>query len=222
MKTKHLAVLATATLFLVGGALLSSGCTTTNAYTGERQVSSTTVGVGVGAAGGALVGNLIGKDTQSTLIGAGIGAVVGGITGNYMDDQEAMLRQRLRSTEVQVARYGDDIRLIMPSDITFANDAADIRTGFYDTLDSVALVLVKFHKCNVKVAGYASSTGTPMHNQELSEQRARSVADYLADKGVNPNRIMAVGFGARYPVASNSTKAGQARNRRVEITIHKI
>ena len=61
-----------------------------------------------------------------------------------------------------------------------------------------------------------------MHNQELSESRARAVADYLIAHKIDPNRVMAVGYGARYPVASNKTAAGQAKNRRVEITIHQL
>ncbi len=61
-----------------------------------------------------------------------------------------------------------------------------------------------------------------MHNQELSESRARSVADYLISQKIDPSRVMAVGYGKRYPIASNATEAGQAKNRRVEITIHQL
>lgn len=220
MKKNHINALILAVVLGMGVAV--TGCTTFNAYTGESQVSDTTIGAGVGAASGALVGNLIGKDTGATLIGAGVGALAGGMIGNYMDNQEAMLRERLRSSGVQVVRVGGDIRLVMPGDITFANDEAYIRSDFHDTLNSVAMVLQKFNKTNVRIAGYASSTGLAVHNQELSERRAQSVADYLANKGVNPNRLMAVGYGARNPVASNKTLAGQARNRRVEITIHQV
>lgn len=199
-----------------------SGCTTVNPYTGETEVSKTAVGTGIGAVGGALAGQLIGGNTTSTLIGAGLGAAVGGIAGNYMDRQDAELRAQLQGTGVQIARVGRDIRLIMPGDITFENDRADIRSGFYNTLNSVGIVLRKFKKTTVKVAGYASITGSAMHNQELSENRARSVADYLISQGIDQNRVMSIGYGARYPIASNATEEGQARNRRVEITIHQL
>ncbi|EKD45630.1 MAG: hypothetical protein ACD_69C00202G0002 [uncultured bacterium] len=204
------------------GVFMVSGCTTFDPYTGEKEVSKTAIGTGVGAVGGALAGQLIGGNTESTLIGAGLGAIVGGVTGNYMDRQDSELRAQLRGTGVQIARVGKDIRLIMPGDITFENDRSDIRSGFYNTLNSVAIVLNKFNKTTVKVAGYASSTGEAMHNQELSEQRARSVADYLIAQRVDANRLMSIGYGARFPVASNATKEGQARNRRVEITIHQL
>lgn len=211
---------------LIVGGLFSifmvSGCTTMDPYTGNTQVSKTGVGAGMGAVGGALVGQMLGGDTRSTLIGAGIGAALGGITGNYMDRQDAEIRAQLQGTGVQVVRYGKDIRLIMPGDITFENDRADIKSDFYSTMNSVAIVLKKFNKTNVRIAGYASSTGNAMHNQELSESRARSVANYLGGQGIDQNRIMAVGYGARFPVASNATLEGQARNRRVEITIHQV
>lgn len=209
----------------VGGLFLTltlSGCTTVNPYTGETEVSKTGVGAGVGALGGALAGQLIGGDTKSTLIGAGLGAAIGGIAGNYMDRQDAELRAKLQGTGVQVMRVGKDIRLIMPGDITFENNRSDIRSGFYNTLNSVAIVLAKFNKSTVKVAGYASITGEAMHNQELSESRAHAVASYLIAQGVDANRVMAIGYGARYPVANNATSEGQACNRRVEITIHQL
>lgn len=212
-------ILAVSLLFAT---FVLSGCTTTNPYTGGTEVSKTAVGTGVGALGGALVGQLVGGSTEATLIGAGLGAAVGGVTGNYMDRQDSELRAQLRGTGVQVARVGRDIRLIMPGDITFENDRADIRPGFYRTLNSVAIVLNKYNKSTVKVAGYASSTGSAMHNQELSERRALAVSDYLIAQKVDPNRIMSIGYGARYPIASNATLEGQARNRRVEITIHQL
>jgi outer membrane protein OmpA-like peptidoglycan-associated protein len=208
-------------VLLVSLPLLTS-CTALNPYTGEKQVSDTAIGTGVGAIGGALAGQLIGGNTTSTLVGAGIGALAGGVIGNVMDRQNDELRAQLQGTGVQIERLGKDIRLIMPGDITFANDRADIRSNFYNTLNSVAIVLKKYNGTNIKVAGFASSTGDAMHNQELSESRARAVADYLISQKIDPNRVMAVGYGARYPIASNATLAGQAKNRRVEITIHQL
>ncbi len=204
-------------------AITLSGCTTLNPYTGETEVSKTAVGTGIGAIGGALAGNLIGGNTTSTLIGAGLGAAIGGVVGHSMDAQTTELRERLQGTGVQIAKIGKhDIRLIMPGDITFEHDRADIRSSFYNTLNSVAIVLKKFNKTTIKVAGYASSIGGAMYNQELSERRAGSVADYLISQGIDSHRVQAIGYGARYPVASNASAEGQARNRRVEITIHQL
>lgn len=195
-----------------------SGCTN-NAYTGESQVSKTAMGAGAGAASGALVGQLIGHSTGATLIGAGIGTVVGGGIGLYMDHQESELRKQLEGTGVRVERDGKAIKLIMPGDITFDNDRAEIKPSFFDTLNSVAIVLNKYSKTTVKVAGYASKVGNEQHNQVLSEQRAQAVASFLINKSVASSRVVSVGYGSRFPVATNSTKQGQALNRRVEITI---
>lgn len=218
MKIKYSAL----KISLISVLFFLTGCVTTNPYTGEEEASKTSIGAGVGAIGGALVGQLVGGDTESTLIGAGLGAAAGGITGNYMDRQDAELRAQLRGTGVQVVRSGSDIRLIMPGDITFDNDRSTIRSDFYRTLNSVAIVINKFKNTTVKVAGYASSIGSAMHNQKLSERRARSVSDYLVAQKVDPNRIMSIGYGARYPIANNATPEGQALNRRVEITIHQL
>lgn len=221
MKIKTYKSVLLSILFIALANVLN-GCTTINPYTGEKEVSDTAIGTGVGVVGGALVGQLIGGNTAGTLIGAGIGAAVGGITGNYMDRQNDELREQLQGTGVQIAHSGKDIRLVMPGDITFENDRSDIKANFYDTLNSVAIVLKKFKNTTIKVAGFASNTGDAMHNQDLSESRARVVADYLIAQKIDPNRIMAVGYGERHPIASNATKEGQAKNRRVEITIHSL
>jgi outer membrane protein OmpA-like peptidoglycan-associated protein len=216
MKIVHF--ITAATLFAT---LTLTGCMTVDPNTGEERVSKTGVGIGVGAASGALIGSALGH-TQGAIIGAGIGALAGGAIGNDMDRQEAMLRKNLQHSGVRVVRAGNDIRLIMPSDITFANNSANIDPHFYRTLSSVAGVMRDFRNTTIKVAGYTSSTGSDTHNQILSEARATHVADFLADQGVNPNRITPVGFGKRYPIASNATAQGQALNRRVEVTLHAI
>lgn len=212
-------MLAKQRLMLCGSFLFLAACTT-NPYTGQQQLSSTGAGAGLGAATGAVVGQLIGHNTASTLIGAGIGAAVGGGIGAYMDNQAAELRQQLASTGVRVVKTGNDIQLIMPGDVTFATDSANISSSYYATLNSVALVLKKYNRTTVRVAGFTDNTGSASHNQVLSEQRAQSVASYLMSQGVSANRFNVVGFGQRNPVASNGTAEGRAMNRRVEITLH--
>lgn len=198
-----------------------SGCTT-NPYTGEQQVGKIGLGAGAGAATGAIAGQLIGHNTAATLVGAAIGAGVGGAVGNYMDQQANMLRQQLQGTGVSVVKVGNDVQLIMPGDITFAVDSSDIRPNFYAALNSVSLVLKKYNKTVVRVAGYTDSTGSATHNQELSERRAQSVASYLMNQGISSGRFSVIGYGQRNPVASNFSASGRAQNRRVEITLQQI
>src|SRR5262249_52494902 len=153
---------------------------------------------------GGIAGALLGGG-RGALIGAGIGAVAGGAIGNSMDRQDADLRQYLQSSGVQVQRVGNDIRLIMPGDITFANNSANIRSNFYSTLNSIAIVLRKYRHTVIRIAGYTSNTGSYQYNQVLSEQRARAVGSYLIAQGINPNRVSTKGYGKRHPIASNAT-----------------
>ena len=107
----------------------------------------------------------------------------------------------------------------MPSNITFDTDQSAIKPQFFETLNSVAIVLREFNRTLVDVTGHTDSTGTPQHNQRLSEARAGSVAEYLIAQGNNPNRFQAIGMGQNDPIATNATPEGRAQNRRVEIKI---
>lgn len=212
---KKLTIAAIATTFL-------AGCTS-DPYTGEQKVSNTAGGAAIGAAVGALGGLMVGGSSRAqrnaVLIGAGIGALGGGAIGNYMDRQESELRAQLQGTGVSVTRNGEQIILNMPSSITFDTDQDAVKGQFYPTLDSVAIVLRKFNQTLVDVYGHTDSTGSASHNQQLSQRRAASVANYLGGQGIDPRRFAVIGLGASQPVATNATPEGRAQNRRVEIQI---
>lgn len=209
----------------VSGAVLISGCTTYDAYTGEEKVSNTAKGAGIGAGVGAVVAYFANKDESSKerqkrmLAAAGVGAIAGGGVGYYMDAQEAKLRKQLRDSGVSVVREGDKINLIMPGNITFDTDKVNIKTDFNDVLDSVAIVLEEFDKTVIAVAGHTDSTGSREYNQQLSEKRAGKVASYLKSQNIVEARFDVVGFGEEYPIADNSSAVGRAQNRRVELTL---
>jgi len=136
--------------------------------------------------------------------------------------QEAKLRQRLQGTGVSVTRIGDNITLNMPGNITFKTDSSDLNGDFFAVLDSVGLVLDEYEKTIIEVAGHTDNTGEDAYNQALSERRARTVAQYLATKGVMEQRIITVGAGETRPVANNGTAEGRQANRRVELTLAPI
>jgi len=198
---------------------LVSGCTTTNPYTNEQETSNAAKGTAIGAATGAIVGLLAGDSHESALIGAAVGAAAGGGYGYYMDQQEAKLRQQLQGTGVSVTRYGDNVILNMPGNITFASGNANINANFYPVLDSVALVLKEFDKTRVDVTGHTDSTGSDQFNQILSQQRASAVAQYLMTRQLPAQRFVISGVSKNQPIADNSTAAGRAANRRVVITL---
>lgn len=199
-----------------------AACTTVDPYTGEEKTSNTAKGAGIGALSGAILGAATGdKDDRkkNALKGAAIGGAVGGGIGYYMDQQEAKLRQQLQGTGVQVRREGDNLRLIMPGNITFATGRAEINAGFYEVLNSVGLILKEFNKTAIRIAGHTDSTGSATTNQTLSEQRAAIVGQYLNGRGVAAGRVQTAGYGHRYPIASNNSAEGREQNRRVELEL---
>lgn len=197
-----------------------TACTTINPYTGQSQTSKAVWGTAIGAATGAATGALVSNNHGAgALVGGLAGAAVGGGVGYYMDTQEAELRAELASTGVSVIRDGDNIRLVMPGNITFKTDSADINAGFYSTLNSVAKVLNKYDNSTVMVMGFTDSTGAASYNQTLSQNRANAVAAYLQGQGVKSSRFEIMAMGASNPIADNSTAAGRQQNRRVEIKI---
>ena len=202
-----------------------AACTTTDPYTGEKQTTKSTTGAIFGAFAGALLGAATSSKNdrkKAMLKGAGIGAIAGGGVGHYMDQQEDQLRKQLGGTGVSVTRTGDQIILNMPSNITFDFGKADLKPQFIDTLDSVVLVLNKYPATLITIAGHTDSVGSDTYNQKLSENRALSVANYLATKNVAQQRLAAIGYGETRPIASNATEEGRAQNRRVELTLDPV
>ena len=216
-------LIRTMTVSLVGAVVLLSACTTLDPYTQEEKTSSATKGALIGAASGIAIGLMTGDDAverrQHALIGAGVGAIAGGSVGAYMDRQEMALRKQLEGTGVSVARDGDHISLVMPGNVTFATNSSDLRPEFFGVLDSVGLVLKEYDKTVIEVAGHTDSVGSEANNQALSERRAGTVASYLVSRGVLEMRVIRVGMGETRPVADNTTDAGRALNRRVELTL---
>lgn len=202
-------------------AILATSACTTDPYTGQRTINRTAVGIGVGALGGYLLGDLVGgdHDRNAKVIGAGIGAIAGGAVGNYMDRQEAELRRQTAGTGVDVYRQGDELVLRMPSGITFPVDRSDIQPEFQSTLDQVSQTLASYNQTYVDVLGHTDSTGSDAYNQALSERRAQSVASYLSGHGVDRARVGIRGFGESQPIASNDDETGRSQNRRVEIKV---
>ena len=203
--------------------MLLSACST-DPYTGERKSSNTAVGATIGAMVGAIGGAIIGGDNKrkSMLIGAGIGAIAGGGAGFYMDRQEAKLREKLQNSGVQVVRDGDNIILNMPGNITFASNSSEVNGDFGEVLSSVSLVLNEYEKTYVDVLGHTDSSGANSYNQSLSERRAQSVANILANDGIISERLIVRGLGEDFPIADNGNEQGKSLNRRVEIALSPV
>jgi outer membrane protein OmpA-like peptidoglycan-associated protein len=208
-----------ALLVAVAATVSLAGCASMEDFAKNPEKEKTRQGAGIGAAGGAVVGLLVGGGWEGALIGAGVGALAGGAVGNYQDKQEAKLRAQMAGTGVDVVRKGDNITLDMPGNVTFAFDSAALNPQFNSVLEKVAQTLSEFDQTVIQIAGHTDSTGTHAYNMKLSEQRAGSVKSFLAGRGVPSQRMQTLGAGPDHPIADNSTEAGRAENRRVEITI---
>lgn len=198
-------------------ALTLGACTT---------VTDTQRNAGIGALGGAVGGAVIGKATGSdkvgrdAAIGAGLGALGGYIWTQRMEAQRQAMNQAVAGTGVEVSRTGDNqLKLEIPSDISFDVGRADIKPEMRPVLTRFAETLKENPATTVKIVGHTDSSGNDSVNDPLSLSRALSARDFLTDRGVPVARIGVAGRGSREPIASNATEAGRAKNRRIEIFV---
>ncbi|RMT83358.1 OmpA family protein [Pseudomonas viridiflava] len=211
-------------------AAMLSGCATSNPYDNQGQAQSsggmnkTAKYGGIGALAGALAGAAIDHNSRGkgALIGAAVVGAASAGYGYYADKQEAALRASMANTGVEVQRQGDQIKLIMPGNITFATDSSAIASSFYSPLNNLANSLKQFNQSNIEIIGYTDSTGSRQHNMDLSQQRAQSVATYLTSQGVDQAHLSVRGAGPDQPIASNADANGRAQNRRVEVNLKPI
>lgn len=217
-------------LFVAATAMaMLAGCASNNPYqqtqTGEQSGMSRTAKYGgLGALAGAAAGALIDHDNRGkgALIGAALGGAAAAGYGYYADKQEAELRQQMAGTGVEVQREGDNITLVMPGNITFATNSADISSDFYSPLNNLANSFKQYDQNSIEIVGHTDNTGAYQHNMALSQRRAQSVANYLTSQGVNGARVTTRGAGPDQPVASNASESGRAQNRRVEINLRPL
>ncbi len=176
----------------------------------------------VGAAAGAAVGAVVDSRhrARGAIAGAAVGALGGYVWSSRMEKQKREMEQATRGTGVQVSQTADNqLKLDIPSDVSFAVGRADIAPNFQPILDRFAQTLNENRGTRVRIVGHTDSTGTDAINDPLSVNRASSTRDYLVARGVEIGRIAIDGRGSREPVADNATEAGRARNRRVEIFV---
>lgn len=211
-------------------AALLAGCATQNPYDNQTStapeggMSKTAKYGGLGALAGAVAGAAISHDNRGkgALIGAAVAGAAGAGYGYYVDKQEAELRRSMEGTGVQVERQGDNIQLIMPGNITFATDSAEISSNFYTALNNLANSFRQYDQNSIEIVGHTDSTGSHAYNMGLSHRRAQSVANYLLAQGVSGGRVSTRGAGPDQPVASNTTESGRAQNRRVEVNLRPL
>jgi outer membrane protein OmpA-like peptidoglycan-associated protein len=198
-----------------------SGC----ANMTETQ-KTTGTGAGIGAVAGAVIGaaTASGHKGKSAATGAVIGAAVGAGGGylwsQHMEKQKAEMEQATQGSGVSVSQTADNqLKLDIPSDVSFDTGRYDIKPNLRPILDRFATTLNQNPVTTVSIIGHTDSTGSDAINNPLSVNRAASTRDYLVARGVASNRISIDGRGSREPFADNNTAGGRSMNRRVEIFV---
>jgi outer membrane protein OmpA-like peptidoglycan-associated protein len=135
--------------------------------------------------------------------------------------QKEEVRQRLLSQLNQVLETKDTPRGLVVSmpDVLFATNQYNLKPGARESLARIAGIILAYPDLRLEIEGHTDSTGTEEYNQVLSEKRAGTVRDFLVDKGVGINAMIARGLGESDPVASNDSSAGRKLNRRVELIV---
>jgi outer membrane protein OmpA-like peptidoglycan-associated protein len=135
--------------------------------------------------------------------------------------QKEEVRQRLLSQLNQVLETKDTPRGLVVSmpDVLFSTNQYTLKAGARESLARIAGIILAYPDLRLEIEGHTDSTGTAEYNQVLSEKRAGTVRDYLVDKGVGINTMIARGLGESDPVASNDSAAGRKLNRRVELIV---
>jgi len=184
----------------------------------DMNLSPTQKGTAVGAGVGALAGAAIGGNSKGAAIGGLLGAAGGYVWSKHMQDKKVAMERATMGSGVQVSQTPDNqLKLNIPSDVSFDTGRADIKPNMRPILDQFASGLANQPNSEVRIIGHTDNVGSDATNDPLSVQRAQAARNYLAARGVDPNRVVIAGRGEREPVADNSTEAGRAQNRRVEI-----
>ena len=206
----------TAAFSVAAACFLATGC----ADMSERQ-KGTATGAGIGAAAGAVLSSATGgKAGTGAVLGGALGAIAGNVWSKRQEDRRVAMEQATRGTGVEVSRTHDNqLKLNIPNDVSFDTGSAAIKPQMRGVLEPFANSLKDDPAARLTIVGHTDSTGSDAVNNPLSVERAQSVRDFLATRGVSSARIETAGRGEREPVAENTTDAGRARNRRVEILL---
>ena len=196
--------------------ILATGC----AEMSDTQ-RRTATGAGVGALAGAVLSSATGgRAGTGAVVGAGVGALGTYIWSQNMERQKREMEQATQGTGIAVTQTQDNqLKLDIPSDISFAVGRSDIQSNFAPVLDRFAEGLRNNPNTDVRIIGHTDNTGSDAINNPLSLDRAASTRNYLTGRGIDGRRISIEGMGERQPIATNDTADGRSRNRRVEIYV---
>lgn len=204
--------------------LTLSMCLVTMFSCSTKQGTGALAGAGGGAVLGAIIGKIAGNTGVGAAIGGAVGASAGAIIGRHMDKVAAETAAQVENAKVEEVTDKNGlkaVRVTFDSGILFASSKAVLSQSSKNELAKFSSVLKKNKDCHVDILGHTDSTGNDGINIPLSNDRAKSVVNYLKSCGVSATQFQNVqGMGSSSPVADNSTKAGRQQNRRVEVFLY--
>ena len=214
MKTSKLSI----TVLLAAG-LLMAGCSTWS-NTGKGAAYGSGGGALLGAGIGALAGG--GKGAAiGAAVGAGVGAGAGALIGKKMDKKQAELEQQIKDAQIEQVTDQNGLQAIkvtFSDGILFGFNSSTLSQASQDALAKFANTVITEPNMDISIYGNTDNVGTREANEKISTQRAQAVENFLVGHGVPSKQIIVVkGLAYDNPVADNSTEAGRAQNRRVEI-----
>lgn len=190
-----------------------------------KNTNKTQRGAAIGTVGGAVLGGVLGNNigkggngALGAVLGGVIGGVAGGVIGNKMDKQAREIDTALPGADV--VRVGEGIKLVLGENaVRFDFNKSTLTTQAKANLDKLVKVFTEYPDTNIVIYGYTDNKGSADYNLNLSQDRATSVKNYLAKKGLVASRFTVTGLGIADPIASNDTDQGRSQNRRVEFAI---
>jgi len=183
------------------------------------------LGGGAGAAVGAGLGALIGKGKGAAIgaaIGSAVGAGAGVIIGRKMDKKAEELQKELENAKVETVTDVNGLQAIkvtFDSGLLFKTGKSDLSAASKNDLAKFATTIKDMSDTDITIYGHTDYTGSAQVNERISLERAGAVKNYLRSLGIADNRMVTEGKSFTEPVADNSTEAGRAQNRRVEVYI---
>lgn len=191
----------------------------------SKTAGGALIGTGAGAAVGASLGALFGHGKGAAIgaaIGTAVGAGTGAVIGKKMDKKAAELA-KLENAQVETVTDNNGltaIKVTFDSGILFPFNGVQLNDKSKSELKEFAAKMSDLPDTDINIYGHTDNKGTYEVNQRISAQRAAAVSGYLNTCGIAPGRMTVEGKSFNEPVADNSTEAGRAQNRRVEIYIY--
>jgi outer membrane protein OmpA-like peptidoglycan-associated protein len=204
-------------------ALLLSSC-----GTWKNTGWGTAIGTVAGSAVGLGIGYWIDHNSDSntgkivgTSVGAAIGATTGALIGRKMDKAAAAAKE-VEGAQVETVEVNGlpAVKVTFESGILFGFNSSALSDSAKVSLTEFAEVLKATPDADVAILGHTDNVGTEKANQSVSEKRAKAVASYLIEQGVESQIKDVLGMSYNQPIASNDTEEGKAQNRRVEVYMY--